>query len=47
MIRISQLKLKPGCSREQLEKKVCSLLHLKPEQIEKTVIVKQSIDARK
>lgn len=47
MIRISQIKLNPGHTKEQLEKKICSYLKIKKENIIKYNIVKQSVDARK
>ena len=47
MLRINQLKLKPGHSKEQLEKKLCSFLKIKKEDLKKYHIVKQSVDARK
>lgn len=47
MIRVSQLKLTPGHSREQLYEKTAKLLHIKREQIVRLEIRRQSIDARK
>lgn len=47
MIRISQLKLSPGHSREDLYEKSAKLLHIKKEQITELTICRQSIDARK
>lgn len=47
MIRIQQLKLKPGHSRQDLVKKAARQLSLKPNQIADCRIVRQSIDARK
>lgn len=47
MIRISQLKLSPGHSREELYEKIAKLLHIKKEQITGLEICRQSVDARK
>lgn len=47
MIRIQQLKMKPGHSRKALIEKAARTLHIKPEQIAELEIAKQSIDARK
>lgn len=47
MIRIQQMKLKPGHAAEALEEKAAKVLRLTPEQIASCHVVKQSIDARK
>lgn len=47
MIRISQMKLAPGHSREDLYEKAAKLLHIKKEQITELTVCRQSIDARK
>ncbi|MBO5292781.1 MAG: NAD(P)/FAD-dependent oxidoreductase [Lachnospiraceae bacterium] len=47
MIRIQQLKLRPGHSREELTVKAAKLLKIKPSEIEHLEIRKQSIDARR
>lgn len=47
MIRIQQLKLRVGHGEEELLKKAAQTLKLKPFQINKIKIVKQSVDARK
>ena len=47
MIRIQQMKLKPGHAAEALEEKAAKVLRLLPEQIASCHVVKQSIDARK
>lgn len=47
MIRIQQLKLNPGHTKEELLQKVCKLLRCRQEFIKDYNIVKQSIDARK
>ena len=47
MLRINQLKLHPGHTKEELEKKVCSFLRIKKEDLKDLTIVKQSVDARK
>ena len=47
MIRINQLKLPITHTREDLVRKAAKALKLKPEQIERVKIVKQSVDARK
>ncbi len=46
MIRISQIKLNPGCEKE-IPQKVLKILRTKPEDIKQIKIVKESIDARK
>lgn len=47
MIRVSQIKLRPGHTKEELLFKTAKLLKVAPEEIEEFHIVKQSIDARK
>ena len=47
MIRIQQMKLKPGHTPEAVEEKAAKTLRLAPEQIASCNVVKQSIDARK
>nr|WP_308623932.1 FAD-dependent oxidoreductase [uncultured Eisenbergiella sp.] len=47
MIRIQQMKLKPGHAAEALEEKAAKVLRVPPEQIASCHVVKQSIDARK
>ena len=47
MIRITQLKLPVERSPEALKKKAAKLLRIVPEEIEKVVICRQSLDARK
>ena len=47
MIRIQQLKIKPGHSRKQLIEKAARQLKIKPEEISNIQIWKRSIDARK
>lgn len=47
MIRVSQIKLRPGHTQEELRRKAAGVLRLNPEEIEELKIVKKSIDARK
>ena len=47
MLRVNQIKVRPDASAEVICKKVASILNMKPVDIEKINIVKQSIDARK
>lgn len=47
MIRINQVKVKPGHSEEELLKKISKALHTRQENITSYTIVKKSIDARK
>lgn len=47
MIRISQLKLAPGHSREELIQKAAKMLRIQEEEVQALEIRKQSIDARK
>jgi uncharacterized FAD-dependent dehydrogenase len=47
MIRIQQLKLNPGHSKEELFRKVSKVLRINPDLIKEFHIIKQSIDARK
>lgn len=47
MIRIQQLKLRVGHGEDELLKKAAQTLRLKPFQIKRIKIVKQSVDARK
>ena len=47
MIRIQQLKIKPGHSRKQLIEKAARQLKIRPEEIGNIQIWKRSIDARK
>ena len=47
MIRISQLKLKPGQEMTVLEKKIRKQLHLRMDQKFTWTIFKKSLDARK
>ena len=47
MIRITQLKLKPGESRKQLERSVRKALHLKESEAFSFEVLRRSIDARK
>ncbi len=47
MIKITQLKLNLGHSKEDLEKKVCKLLQIPPAKLYEIDILKRSLDARK
>lgn len=47
MLRISQIRLQPGHSEQELEEKIRKTLHLKKSESIKYQIFKQSIDARK
>ena len=47
MLRINQIKVSPEAGMDVLIKKVASFLGVKPTQLEKVDILKQSIDARK
>lgn len=47
MIRVNQVKLKPGHSEEKLKKRVAELLKISDRDISEVKIVRQSIDARK
>ena len=47
MLRINQLKLIVGHSEEQLKKKLVRELKIRPEELQKFEIRRQSIDARK
>lgn len=47
MIRINQLKLPINHTAEEMEKKLCKILHIKKNDIEKISISKKSLDARK
>lgn len=47
MIRIQQLKLKPGHTDEELKKKAAKTLKINPDRISALVVRRQSIDARK
>lgn len=47
MLRISQIRLLPGHSEQELEDKIRKILHLKKSEFIKYQILKQSIDARK
>lgn len=47
MLRISQIRLLPGQSEQELEDKIRKILHLKKSECIKYQILKQSIDARK
>ena len=47
MLRISQLNLYPGHSKEELRDKICKYLHIDPADLLDYEIQKQSIDARK
>lgn len=47
MLRINQLKLRPGHTREELEEKILKTLHIKSDALLDYQIQKQSIDARK
>ena len=47
MIRIQQLTLSPGHSREELVCRAAGILKIRKDQVEALSIVKQSIDARK
>ena len=47
MIRIQQLKIKPGHSRKQLTEKAARQLKVRPEDIGSVQVWKRSIDARK
>ena len=47
MLRITQLKIHPGHTPEQLEQKICKYLHIPQEHLLEYKIRKQSIDARK
>ena len=47
MIKITQLKLPLEHTKEELEKKVCSLLKIQPSKIQSIEILKRSLDARK
>lgn len=47
MLRINQLKLRPGHSRDELEEKILKTLHINQDALLDYQIQKQSIDARK
>lgn len=47
MLRISQMKIRTGHTREAFEKKLLGILHIKKEALISYKIVKQSLDARK
>ena len=47
MIRISQLKLPAGHSREDLEKKITKTLRIRKEALTSWTVVRRSLDARK
>ena len=47
MIRISQLKMPLGHTENDLLLKAAKELHIQPELIKETKLVKQSVDARK
>lgn len=47
MLRLNQIKLKPGHSKEALKKQAASLLGVQEQEITECRIVRQSIDARK
>ena len=47
MIRINQVKLNTEHSKEQLHKKIASMLRVSPKDILEVEIIRQSIDARK
>ena len=47
MLRINQVKLHPGHTKNDLEHKICSFLHIKKSDLIEYKIVKQSVDARK
>ena len=47
MLRINQIKLHPGHTKEQLEKRICSFLKINRNSLIKYTVVKQSVDARK
>ena len=47
MLRISQVKLRPGHSRDELKKKIADILRLREQEIVTFELVRQSIDARK
>lgn len=47
MLRINQIKLRPGHTTEELELKLCKLLGIKQDELLECHIQKQSIDARK
>lgn len=47
MLRINQIKLRPGHSQEELEDKILKYLHIKKDALLDYQIQKQSIDARK
>ena len=47
MLRINQVKVHPGHTKEQLENKICSYLKIKKDKLLNYTIVKKSIDARK
>ena len=47
MIRINQLKMSPGYSREDVQKKIQKVLWVTAEQIKSFVIARESLDARK
>ena len=47
MLRINQIKLHPGHTKEQLEDKICSFMKINKNNLIKYTVVKQSVDARK
>ncbi len=47
MIRMNQVKMKPGHTMLQLKEKIIQMLHIKEDEIVSFSIVRQSIDARK
>ncbi len=47
MLQINQIKLRPGYSEAELNKKISSILKVSPSEIKHISIIKQSIDARK
>ena len=47
MLRVNQIKVHPEAGEENIRKKAAAVLGIKQVDIEKLVIMKQSIDARK
>lgn len=47
MIRVNQVKCKPGATHEQIRKKTAEILRVKPEELLELTIERESIDARK
>ena len=47
MIRITQLKLPVEHDRDQLQKRVCAMLRVKPSRLADVRILRRAVDARK